>query len=258
MAADVIHQTLDDQQGHDEGHHTANGQDTDFHAGDANTGQEEFQHLDGGCAQHGGDGHEEGEFRTGRSAYADEDRTQDGRAGTGRAGHQTQALEQADEQCHFVGDVVDIFHLFVPEHGGGRAVAALDSPVLALVVPLHQDEGDAVDDQGDRNHDAVVQVGIHPVIQQNTHHTGGNNGGDDLEPQGPGLALLFLALAQGKGIQLMEEQHDDRQDGAQLDHHIEHGFEFVRGIQLDELVQQNDMSRGGHGQPLGNALHNAE
>ena len=54
-----------------------------------------------------------------------------------------------------------------------------------------------------------------------------NDGGDDLEPQNPGLLFFFLALAQGKGIQFPEEQHDDRQDGAQLDHHIEHGLEFI-------------------------------
>ena len=46
---------------------------------------------------------------------------------------------------------------------------------------------------------------IHPVIKQHTHHAGGDDGGDNLEPQIPGLLLCAGGLAGGKGVQLMEK-----------------------------------------------------
>ena len=43
----------------------------DLGGGDTDAGEDELQELDGGGTQHGGNGHEEGEFRTGGSAHAD-------------------------------------------------------------------------------------------------------------------------------------------------------------------------------------------
>ena len=70
MAPHILHQALDDQQTHHEGHHTAHHQHTDFRAGGADAGQQKFQHLDSGGPQHGGNRHEEGEFRAGTASYA--------------------------------------------------------------------------------------------------------------------------------------------------------------------------------------------
>ena len=56
----------------------------------------------------------------------------------------------------------------------------------------------------------------------------------------------------------MEEDDDHRQDGAQLDDHIEHTLELIADLQGDELVQQDQMPCGGDGQPLGDALYDAE
>ena len=56
----------------------------------------------------------------------------------------------------------------------------------------------------------------------------------------------------------MEKQHNDSQNGSQLNHHIEHTAKFVGHIQVDKFIQQNQVSGGGNGQPLGDALHNAE
>ena len=56
----------------------------------------------------------------------------------------------------------------------------------------------------------------------------------------------------------MEKQHDDGDDGAQLDHHIEHGLKCFGHIQGHEFIQQNQMARGRNGQPFGDALHDAE
>ena len=56
----------------------------------------------------------------------------------------------------------------------------------------------------------------------------------------------------------MEEQHYNRQNSAQLNHHVKHTLKRVGYVQSDKFVQQNQMSRGGNGQPLRHALHNAE
>ncbi len=56
--------------------------------------------------------------------------------------------------------------------GGGHTGAALD-----------EDEGDAVDDQHDRDDDAVIKMCVDPVVQRQAQHGGGQAGDDDLEPQ---------------------------------------------------------------------------
>ena len=45
---------------------------------------------------------------------------------------------------------------------------------------------------------------------------------DHLQPQIPGVLLLGITLFGSEGVQLMEEQHQHRSDGAQLNHHLEH------------------------------------
>ena len=71
----VFHEAPDHQEAHQEGDDAADDQHADFSAGGAAAGEKDFQALNGRGAQHGGDGHEEGKFRAGRPAYADEDGT---------------------------------------------------------------------------------------------------------------------------------------------------------------------------------------
>ena len=107
---------------------------------------------------------------------------------------------------------MDILNLIFPAKMNRGAIFSRNLQILsALIFPFHQNESNTVNDQRNGNHDAVVQMCIHPVVQQHTHHTGGNNGGNDLEPQNPGLLPFFLGLgSEREGIQLMEKQHDDR------------------------------------------------
>ena len=130
--------------------------------------------------------------------------------------------------------------------------------MAALVLPLHQNEGNAVDDQHSGHHGGGVQMVVHPVVKQHTHYAGGDDGHNDLGPQAPGALFLLGSLVPGEGIQLVEEQHHNGQNGTQLDDHIEHGFEFGGHVQGHKFVQQDQVPRGGNGQPLRNALHNAE
>ena len=101
-------------------------------------------------------------------------------------------------------------------------------------------------------------MGIHPVVQQHAHHAGGNDGRHHLEPELPGLFFLLGILLGREGIQLVEKQHNDRQNGAQLDDHLKHALEFIGNLQCHKFIEQNQMSRGGNRQPLGDALHDAE
>ena len=224
MLADIFHQSPDHQKAHQEGDNAAHNENGNFHPCGLYPGQNKFQSLDGRSPQHGGNGHKEGELRTRRPGHPYQNGAQNGAAAAGGAGNQAQALKQADGQGGFV---VDVIHRFDP------------AQMLAGGAPLHPKEGHTVDDQGNGYHNAVVQMLVHPVIKQNTHHTGGDDGCHHLEPQAPGLMLFLLGLGRGEGVELVEEQDDDRQNSPQLDHHIKHGTEGIGHIQVDKLIEQD-------------------
>ena len=242
MLAYILHQALDHRQAHREGHHAAYHQHRPLCHGGESALQEIFQQLQGAGTQHGGDGQEEGEFRRRRPGHADEDRAQDGGAGAGCTGNQAQALERADEQGGAVVNVVNVLH-------PGR-----QAPVLSF----DEDEGDAVDDQGHGYYHIIIEVSVHPVVQQQADHCRGDHRHDDLEPQVPGLLLLNLALFRGEGVELVEEKYDHRQNRAELDHHLEHFVEGIGYVQLYKFIQKDQVARRGDGQPFRDALHDAK
>ena len=114
---------------------------------------------------HDRDGQKEGELGRHRPGQPAQHAAQDGRTAAAGAGDQGQHLPPAHGQGAFVGDAAEL-------GGFGRAGPALD-----------QDKSDAVNDQHQRHHNAVVQVVVHPVVQQDAQHRGGQAGNDDLEPQ---------------------------------------------------------------------------
>ena len=130
--------------------------------------------------------------------------------------------------------------------------------MAALIGLFHQNKGNAVENQHGGNHGAGVQVRVHPVVKQHAHQTGGDDGQDDLCPQGPGLLFFLPALSGGEGIQLVEVQYHHGQNGAQLNHHIKHTLEFRRYVQSNQLVQENQVARRADRQPFRHTLHNAE
>ena len=122
---------------------------------------------------------------------------------------------------------------------------------------FHHKEQHAVKDEHGGHRDVVVEVCFHPVVQRadDQHRQGG---GHHLEPQVPDTGLGDdPALFQPEGPQLTPEQHHNGQNGTQLDDYPEHGHELFAGVELDDLLQQDHMTRGRDGQPLGNALHDA-
>ena len=48
--------------------------------------------------------------------------------------------------------------------------------------PIHQQEGHAVDDQRHRHHHIIVQMRIHPIIQQQTQHGAGDHRNYNFSP----------------------------------------------------------------------------
>ena len=242
MLADVLHQAADDEQAHQEADDAAHKENHGLVAGHGGAGLDEFQGFQAAGPHHGGDGHEEGELRCRRTADPQKNCPQDGGTGPGGAGDQTQTLKAADEQG---GLVVDFAHL-------------LDDGLLVGVAPLHQNEGNAVGNEGDGHGDVMIKVCFHPVIQQNPQNAGGEDGHDDLGPQVPGGPLLGRGFFRAEWVQALEEQHNDRQDGPQLNDHLEHGVKFIADAELHELVQQNEVAGGGNGQPFGDALHDAK
>ena len=122
---------------------------------------------------------------------------------------------------------------------------------------LHNKEQRAVQNEHRGNRDVIVEVSFHPVVQRaDDEHR--DRGRYHLEPQVPHTGLgNDPALLHAKGPQLAPEQHHHGHDGTQLDDHTEHGHELFACVEFDDLLQQDHMTGGRNGKPLGNALHNA-
>ena len=245
MLFDIIHQEADRKDRDDKRHDAAHQQRADLtERKDAALGKE-LDQLEAGSARHDRDGQKEGELGRTGAAHAAEQAADDGRAAAGGAGDQRQHLPCAHDDCLLVGNAAQL--------GGGRyAGAALD-----------QNERNAVDDQHDRNDHAVVEVCVHPVIQQQAQHGGGQAGHKDLAPQPhdrpadvlgqTGIAAVIAA----EGPKLFEVKHHDRKDCTQLDDNAEHLHKLGAQAEFQHLLSQNHVAGAGDGQPFGNALDHA-
>ena len=98
---------------------------------------------------------------------------------------------------------------------------------------------------------------LHPVVERQADCRGGNAAKHNLAPQHPGVAAALLALAGRERIELMEEQHADGQNGAELNHDQEHVPERLAHVHLDELVHQDHVTGRRNRQPFGDALDQA-
>ena len=54
-----------------------------------------------------------------------------------------------------------------------------------------------------------------------------------------GRITVAACFPWGKGVELVEVQHDDGQNGPQLDDHEEHVHECLADIELDEFIDEN-------------------
>ena len=244
-------------------------------------------------AEHDRNGQEERELGRDGTGCAQQHGADDDRAGTGRARNDRQALEDADGEGFAVRELVERVDLrddarsvvFGISIGVDRLVGTLlvrrgstrPSPVrtrmlakrrvrrgnATTVAQFHNDENDAVDDErrsDDDGGDVFVRhdVRLHPVIQRQADDGSRDGSHDDFRPDIPRRALLLRGLPARERIELVEEQDDDRHDGAKLNDDKERAVERFGHVQLHELVQQHHVAGGRDRQPFGNALDDAE
>ena len=122
-------------------------------------------------------------------------------------------------------------------HGGAGATQT------AAVAALHDDEHHAVQDEHGGNGDLVVEVGVHPIVEQDAHDCRRDASDGNHPPQPPGRALLIGAFARAQGIELMEVQREHGQDGADLDDHQEQPEELRGNLELHEVVDEDHVAR---------------
>ena len=91
----------------------------------------------------------------------------------------------------------------------------------AAITALHDDEHHAVQDKHGCNGDLVVEVGVHPIVEQDAHNSRRDASDRHHPPQAPGRTLLIGAFTRTQGIELMEVQREHGQDGTDLDDHQE-------------------------------------
>ena len=264
----------DDQAGHE--HHPLGG----------GVGEAVLEELQQAPAEHDRDGKEERELGGDGARGAHQHRADDDGAGARRAGDDGEALEDADDERLGIGHLLErvdrgddaggvVFGVGV---GIDRLVGlgqlavtrmlavrggALGLGEAVAVADLDQDEDDAVDDERGGDHDGgdvLVghDVGLDPLVEQQAHNGSGDGADDHLGPDSPGHALLPLGFARRERVELVEEQHEHRHDGAQLDDHEKRAVELGRHVQRDERLEQHHMARRRDRQPFGDALDDAE
>ena len=126
------------------------------------------------------------------------------------------------------------------------------------VFSLHKQKRNPVNNQSDGNHNIIVKMCIHPVIQRQPDHRGRNHRKHHLEPQPPCVPPLRRALAWREGIQLVEEQQDNRQNCAKLNDNLKQLIKFIRNLSFTNSFSRIMCVRRGNGQPFRNAFHNAK
>ena len=144
-------------------------------------------------------------------------------------------------------------------HHGTRTKRTGKSGLVALVrAPvLDHDKQHAVHNERQRHDGSVVEMLLHPVVERQADRRRRNAAEHDLAPQHPRVATALLALAGRKRVELVEKQHADSQNGAELNHDQEHIPERLAHVHLDELVHQDHVTGRRDGQPFGDALDQA-
>ena len=127
-----------------------------------------------------------------------------------------------------------------------------------LVVVLDDDEHDAVENQRRRNDRRRHEVLFHVLVEEQADDCRRDACHDDLHPELHRITLLLARLPRRERVELLETQHDDGHDGAELDDDEEHVHERLADIELDELIDKNHMARTRYRQPLRKTLHDAE
>lgn len=129
---------------------------------------------------------------------------------------------------------------------------------LLTVAAFHDDEDNAVEYEHDGYRVGVVEVFVHPVIEEQTNDSRRDAADRDHAPQPPRSALFSVRFLRREGIELVEIEQDDRHDSAQLDDHEEEREELIAHIELHKFVDQDHVARRRDGEPFGDAFDDAD
>ena len=285
MTADEAHEPLDSDERNHKGHNAAHAQDGDLVGTERTALDEILDQLERTRAKHDRDGQEERKLGRHRTRAAQKQAADDGGTGARRARNQREHLEASDAQCGLPTQVLErgdgtkvqilVIALILSgsrggrrkvrtggtstRHHGTRTKRTGKSGLVALVrAPvLDHDKQHAVHNERQRHDGSIVEMLLHPVVERQADRRRRNATEHNLAPQHPGVATALLALAGRERIELMEEQHTDGQNGAELNHDQEHIPERLAHVHLDELVHQDHVTGRRNRQPFGDALDQA-
>ena len=126
---------------------------------------------------------------------------------------------------------------------------------------LDQNKEHTIQDQHQRHDEAVIEILVQEIIEEDADDGRRDAGDDDLDPEvDPGRHETDASVraTTRKWPELTKEGSDDREDRAQLDHDLEDLVILIRLIQPDQFIHEDHMSGTGDRKPLGKALHESE
>ena len=129
---------------------------------------------------------------------------------------------------------------------------------LLAVAAFHDDEDNAVKYEHDGYRVGVVEVFVHPVIEEQANDSRRDTADRDHAPQAPRAALFSVRFLRREGVELVEIEQDDRHDSAQLDDHEEEREELIAHVELHEFIDQDHVARRRDGEPFGDAFDDAD
>ncbi len=268
MATHKAHEPLDSQQRNHKGNQATNTHNCSLVYAKAAALKEELHKLKRARTKHNGDSQKERKLRSNRARAAQKQAANDGGARARGARNKRKHLEAAYAQSGLPRKLVECCNLakvqivLAISCGGGSKMATsrtstrqnVHGLALTSTARLNHNKGNAVDNQRNCYHGSIVEMLFHPVVQRQTNGSSRDAAQDNLAPKLPRICAALLALGRREGIELVEEQHTDRQNGAQLDNHEKHVQKRVRHVELNKLINQNHVAGRRDGQPLRNAL----
>ena len=128
---------------------------------------------------------------------------------------------------------------------------------LLTVAAFHDDEDNAVEYEHDGYCVGVVEMFVHPVVEEQANDSRWDTADRDHTPKAPRATLFSVSFLRREGIELVKIEQDDRHDSAQLDDHEEEREELIAHVELHEFIDQDHVARRRDGEPFGNAFNDA-
>ena len=135
---------------------------------------------------------------------------------------------------------------------------ALDAGRPIGVRVFDDDEQDAVNNQRGCNDQRSHEMLLHIFIESESDDARRHAGDDDFFPKFDGFVFFRSRLPGGERIQPVKVQHDDGQDGAELDDDEKHIHEGFGNVQFDEFVHKYHVAGAAYRQPFGDSFYDSD